>query len=116
MASYRIDQINEQIQAVLSDIFRKVKDPRISKAFISVTGVDVSRDLSVAKVYYSIITGNEDEAEKGIKSASGFIRSELAKQLNLRLTPKLNFIKDDSTERALHIAKVLKDIEDGNND
>ncbi|MGI6715885.1 MAG: 30S ribosome-binding factor RbfA [Eubacteriales bacterium] len=116
MASNRIDQINEQVKATLTEIFRRVKDPRVSKAFISVTGAEVSKDLSVAKIYYSVLNGNEDEVAVGLKSASGYIRSELAKNLNLRNTPKLTFIKDSSAERALHIAKLLKEINDENND
>ncbi|MDD4124421.1 MAG: 30S ribosome-binding factor RbfA [Eubacteriales bacterium] len=115
MASYRIDQINEQVREVMTAIFRTVKDPRISKAFISVTGADVAKDLSVAKIYYSVLVGKEDDVAEGLKSAGGYIRSELAKGLNLRITPKLTFIKDDSTERAMHIASLLKEIDDGNN-
>ncbi len=114
MASYRIDQINEQVREVMTAIFRAVKDPRISKAFISVTAADVSRDLSFAKIYYSVLTGNSEDVAEGLKSAGGYMRSELASHLNLRITPKLTFIKDDSTERAMHIASLLKDIDDDN--
>jgi len=115
MASYRIDQINEQVQEVMTGIFRTVKDPRVSKAFVSVTGADVSKDLSVAKIYYSVLAGKEEGVAEGLKSAGGYIRSELASRLNLRITPKLTFIKDDSTAKAMHIVSLLKDIDNGNN-
>ena len=107
MAARRQDKINEEIARELTSILRTVKDPRVSGAFISVTGADVSRDLSLARVYYS--------ADKGLASAAGYIRSELAARLNLRVTPKLVFLRDDSAERAMKISEILKDIdEDGN--
>ena len=93
-------------------IFRNVKDPRVSGAFISISSVDVSGDLSFAKVYYSLLMGDSAEVKKGLISASGYIRSELARRLNLRNTPKLNFIEDHVTERAIHISQVLKEIDE----
>jgi len=106
----RIDKINESVSRELSDILRSVKDPRVSGAFISVTGVDVSGDLSFAKVFYSVI-GDETGIARGLDSAAGFIRGELARRLNLRATPKLTFIKDDTAARAMKISGILKDIE-----
>ena len=103
MATRRQDKINEEIARELTSILRTVKDPRVSGAFISVTGADVSRDLSLARVYYSVL-GSADGADKG-----------LAARLNLRVTPKLVFLRDDSAERAMKISEILKDIdEDGN--
>ena len=110
MASYRIDKINEQVREVMTDILRTVKDPRVSRAFVSVTSADVSKDLSVAKIYYGVIGKDEKGVAEGLKSASGYIRSELASRINLRLTPRLIFIKDDSTEKAVRISEILKDI------
>lgn len=115
MASHRIDQINEEVREVMTGIFRTVKDPRVSKAFVSVTGADVAKDLSVAKIYYSVLAGKDEEVAEGLKSAGGYIRSELASRLNLRITPKLTFVKDDSTEKAMHIASILKEMENGHN-
>ena len=111
MASYRIDKINEQVRETLTDILRTVKDPRVSKAFVSVTAADVSKDLSTAKIYYGVIGGNDKDVADGLRSASGYIRSELASRVNLRVTPKLIFIKDDSTEKAVRISEILRDIE-----
>jgi ribosome-binding factor A len=108
----RIDRINEEVSKELTMIFRNVKDPRVSGAFISISSVDVSGDLSFAKVYYSLLMGDSAEVKKGLISASGYIRSELARRLNLRNTPKLNFIEDHVTERAIHISQVLKEIDE----
>lgn len=69
MAARRQDKINEEIARELTSILRTVKDPRVSGAFISVTGADVSRDLSLARVYYSVL-GSADGADKGLASAA----------------------------------------------
>ncbi|MFA6730124.1 MAG: 30S ribosome-binding factor RbfA [Eubacteriales bacterium] len=126
MARFRIDQINEQVLQTLADILRTVKDPRVSGLFVSLTGADVAKDFSVAKIYYSVLEGHgksgaenngntendkiENDLKEGLKSAGGYIRRELASRLNLRVTPKLAFIKDDSAKKALNIAGILKDI------
>ena len=103
MAGYRQEQLNELLMCELAQIFRDVKDPRVSDSFVSVTGADVAKDLSVAKVYFSVMNGDP---------AEGYIRCCLAERLNLRLTPKLVFIHDDSGEKAVRINKILKDIKD----
>ena len=108
----RIDRINEEVSKELTMIFRTVKDPRVSGAFISISSVDVSGDLSFAKIYYSILSGDGSEVKKGLNSASGYIRSELARRLNLRNTPKLIFMQDNVTERAIRISQILKDIDE----
>ena len=109
MPSYRINKINEQVREVMTEILRPVKDPRVSRAFVTVSAADVSKDLSVARIYYGVITGDAEDVAKGLGSAGGYIRSELASRLNLRVTPRLVFIKDESGERALRIAELLKE-------
>lgn len=106
--AHRIDRINESVARELTDILRNVKDPRVSGAFISITGVDVSADLSFAKVHYSVLGQCDPNLAKGLVSASGYIRGELAARLNLRVTPKLTFIKDDTAERAMKISGILR--------
>ncbi len=108
----RIDRINEEVSKELTMIFRTVKDPRVSGAFISISSVDVSGDLSTAKVYYSLLSGDSKEVKTGLISANGYIRRELAHRLNLRNTPKLIFIEDNVTERAIRISQILKDIDE----
>lgn len=106
--AHRIDRINESVSRELTDILRNVKDPRVSGAFISITGVDVSADLSFAKVHYSVLGSYDKDLAKGLVSASGYIRGELAARLNLRVTPKLTFIKDDTAEKAMKINDILR--------
>ncbi len=111
MANYRRGRINDEVKKELSLILREVKDPRISDAFISVTAVEVSGDLKFAKVYYSAMMGDKKEVAKGLKSSAGFIRREVARRLNLRMTPEFSFYEDHSIEHGAHISKLLNGIE-----
>ena len=110
--AFRQDKINEQVAQEMTGILRNVKDPRVSEAFVSISGADVTRDLSLARIYYSVL-GKDNGVKEGIDSANGFIRRELAHRLNLRVTPKLVFIRDTSAENAINIAKILKDVDKG---
>ena len=111
MANYRRGRINDEVKKELAQILREVKDPRISDAFISVTAVEVSGDLKFAKVYYSAMMGDKKEIAKGLKSSAGFIRREIARRLNLRMTPEFSFYEDHSIEHGAHISKLLEGIE-----
>ena len=111
MAKYRRGRINEEMQKELTVILRKVKDPRVSDAFISITAADCTADLKFAKIYYSAMGGDKKEIAKGLKAASGFIRRELASSLNLRMTPELTFVPDDSVAYGAHIAKILNELD-----
>jgi ribosome-binding factor A len=108
MSGHRIDRITEDVHRELTDIFRSLKDPRIS-GMLSIVRVDVSSDLSVAKIYVSSVEGAENtkEAIKGLVIASGFIRHELSARLDIRHTPQLKFIADDSMEYSANISKIL---------
>ena len=92
-------------------ILRRVKDPRVSEAFISITAADCTPDLKFAKIYYSVMGGDKKEVGKGLKAAAGFIRRELANSLNLRITPELTFIADDSVAYGAHIASILNKLD-----
>ena len=111
MAKYRRDRINEEIQKEMSSILRRVKDPRVGEAFISVTAADCTADLKYAKIYYSALSGDKKEIAQGLKAATGFIRRELARSLNLRITPELTFIADTSISYGAHIASILEGLE-----
>ena len=111
MAKYRQSRINEEMQKELMSILRRVKDPRISEAFISITAADCTADLKYAKVYYSALRGDQKEISKGLKAASGFIRRELAHSLNLRMTPELTFLPDTSIAYGAHISSILNNLE-----
>ena len=97
MASKRINGINQEIQKVLSDALRTVKDPRVQNTLISITRVETTPDLRFAKVYVSFLEENKaEDALKGLKSAAGYLRRELSRQLQLRHTPEIQWALDDS--------------------
>lgn len=110
----RMDRINEEVRRELSEILREeVKDPRVDQHLLSVIKADTSKDLKYCKVFISILGDEEQRMEtaKALKSAAGFIRRELAARLNLRNTPELKFVMDDSIEYSIHISQMLKEIE-----
>ena len=111
MAKYRQNRINDEMQKELMMILRRVKDPRVLDAFVSVTSVDCSADLKYAKIYYSALHGDEKALAQGLKAASGFIRRELARSLNLRITPELTFLRDSSITYGAHIASILNKLD-----
>ena len=111
MAKYRRDRINDEMRREMMDILRKVKDPRVQDAFVSVTAVDYTADLKYAKIYYSALRGDEKELAKGLKAATGFIRRELAAGLNLRITPELTFVRDSSITYGAHISSILNTLD-----
>ena len=111
MAKYRRDRINDEMRREMMEILRRVKDPRVQDAFVSVTAVDCTADLKYAKIYYSALRGDEKELAKGLKVASGFIRRELASGMNLRITPELSFVRDDSITYGAHIASILNKLD-----
>ena len=111
MAKYRRDRINVEMVRELAAILREIKDPRVTDNFVSITAADVTPDLKFAKVYFSAMTGDKREIRRGLMSASGFIRKRLAETLNLRQTPELAFIADDSIEYGAHINELLNKIE-----
>ena len=110
MASNRINRINEEIRKELAALFRELKDPRISSGLVSITRVDTTGDLRYARVYVSALDKDtEPQVMKGLKSASGFLRREIGHRLQLRYTPELQFIADDSIAYGAHILEVLRD-------
>ena len=113
MASNRIGRINEEIQRELSEQFRRLKDPRVSQTgMVSITRVDTTGDLRYARIYISALDkSQEKEVLKGLKSAAGFLRRELGRSLQLRYTPELQFVADDSIQHGAHILEVLRQVE-----
>jgi len=94
----------------LPQIIRSVKDPRVNSGFVTITHCEISGDLKFAKVYFSVLNGDAEEVKKGLISAKGFIRREIAERLNMRNTPELTFVSDDSIEKGDKISKILNDI------
>ena len=110
MASNRIGRINEEIRKELSALLRTVKDPRVAEAMLTITHVDTTPDLRQCKVYVSALNcRDEKDLMKGLKSAAGFLRRELGSRVDLRYTPELQFIADDSIQYGAHILEVLRD-------
>ena len=107
----RMGRIDEEYRKELSQIISyDLKNPNVT-GMISVTKVKVTTDLKYAKVYVSILNSkNIKETMDGLKKSSGFIRSELAKRINLRNTPELIFEIDDSMEYGAKIDSILKEI------
>ena len=110
MASYRKNRINEDMLRELPQIIRTVKDPRVNAGFVTITHCEVSGDLKYAKVYFSVLNGDAGEVKKGLISAKGYIRREIAERLNMRNTPELTFITDDSIEQGDRITKILNEM------
>jgi len=111
----RSERVGGQIQKVLSDLLqKKIQDPRLK--MVTVTGVKMSRDLRIARVYFTTSGGpkNKDKAEEGFKSAIGYAKRSLARELGLRYTPDLRFSYDESFDYGSHIDKVLKTIKTDN--
>lgn len=109
--SIKNTRINAEVQKELCNIIRELKDPRIG-LMTSVTAVEVAPDLKTCKAYISVF-GSEQEKEdtmKGLKSAEGFIRRQLAKELNLRNTPEMKFILDNSIEYGVTMTKKIADV------
>ena len=110
MAKYRRGRINEEMMKETAMILREVKDPRVSGAFISVTGAEVTADLKYAKIWYSAMQGDKKEVAQGLKAATGFIRRQLAERMNLRITPELTDLPDLPTASAPRSSDLLSKI------
>ena len=113
MANYRRGRINDEMQKELSVLMREIKDPRVSGSLISITAAEVTPDLKFATVYFSSLMGDPKEIKRGLDSAKGFIRREIAQRLNLRQTPEFTFVHDRSIEHGAHISKIIEDINKG---
>lgn len=102
----RTDRIAEQIQRELADLIRlEVKDPRVRK--VTLTGVEVTNDHSHAKVFYTSLDGDSPLLLQGLERAAGFLRSQLAHAMKLRITPQLHFVYDASIERGSHLSQLI---------
>lgn len=107
----RLGRIDEEFKKEMSSIISyDLKEPKVT-GLVSVTRVKVTPDLRYAKVWVSILNAKSvEETLEGLKKSAGFIRAELAKRINLRYTPELSFVIDDSLEYGAKIDSILKDI------
>ncbi len=117
--SIKNTRINGEVQKVLAEIIRsEIKDPRIPP-LASVVSVEVSPDLKTCKAWISVLGGEEEAASalEGLKSASGYIRSRLAREINLRNTPEITFVMDQSIAYGVSMSKKIDEVisaQDGN--
>lgn len=112
MVKHRSGRINEEIKREISDIIQNnIRDPRVT-AMVSVTKVDVTKDLRYAKVFVSIFGSDEAKTNtfNALKSSAGFIRKEIGHRVNLRFTPELTIELDTSIEHGMHIDALLHQI------
>ncbi|MGL4737495.1 MAG: 30S ribosome-binding factor RbfA [Cellulosilyticaceae bacterium] len=112
MASQRLIRINEAIKKELSELIRyEIKDPRVSGALVSVIDVETTNDLKHAKVFISVLEDSKKEdVLKGLSAASGFIRKEVARRVNLRCTPEFIFRLDESIERGMQMSQMINNV------
>ena len=111
--SIKNTRINMEVQRELSEIIRReVKDPGLDGAMVTVVSVEVTPDLKYCKAYISVLGGDEaaQKALEGLKRAVGFIRKELAGRVNLRNTPQIKFILDQSIEYGVHMSRLIDDV------
>jgi len=106
-SSGRPQKLGDLIQRELSELVqRELRDPRVG--MITITGVDVSPDLSHAKVFFTILRKEDlDAATQGLKRAAGFLRSQLARRIKLYTTPELRFEYDESVERGDRLSRLI---------
>ena len=112
MSQKNMGRLAQDMKRELIAIIGRLKDPRLEGGLLTVTRLDVTPDLDVAKVYVSVLDKSDvKEVIKGLKSAGGYLRRELGHALSLRYTPELVFTEDTSIDKGTHILKLLNDIE-----
>ena len=112
----RTRRIAEEIRKIVSTmLINGIKDPRIN-SLVSVTDVEVTSDLSYAYIYVSILGGDEESTRDGLKSAWGYIRREVGKNIKIRHTPEIIFKIDDSLLKGMYMDELIKKVNNGYKD
>ena len=109
----RSERVGDLLLEVLADLLRReIHDPRLQ--WLNLTGVKVSKDLRQAKVFFNLLSGSGDknEVQAALKSAGGFIRSRIGKNLKLRFVPAIDFVYDDSEDEARRIDALLDKVKE----
>ena len=107
-------RINSQMMETLAELLaRAVRDPRLE--LVTLTGVEVTNDLAVAKVFYSLMGGEQEklQAQRGLENAAGFLRREIGRRMHVRNAPQLRFHFDTSLETGQRIETLLRELRDG---
>ena len=111
MASNRIQRINEEIQKELANLIRNLKDPRVQDTMISITRVETTPDLRFTKVYVSFLQeAKAADAMKGLKSAAGYLRRQIAANLQLRHAPEIQWALDDSITYGAKMLELINNL------
>lgn len=111
MTNQRVQRVSEQIKKEISGIIKEeLKDPRVG--FITIISVEVTNDLKIARVYFSVYGDEEQKKDtlEGLQKATGFVRREIGKRIKLRHTPEIEFIIDSSIEHGARISKLLEEV------
>lgn len=102
----RTDRVAQQIQREIAELIRlRINDPRVR--LVTITAVEVAGDYSHAKIFFTRLDGKHDEAMHGLEHASGFLRSQLAHSVKLRVMPQLHFVYDSSVERGSQLSQLI---------
>jgi ribosome-binding factor A len=111
--SDRMRRVNESVREVVAEGVRQLKDPRIG--MVTVTGVEVTRDLQEARVYVSVLGGENKRRDtlRGLESAKGVLQARINGQLSLRRTPQLTFQYDETVERGVRMTKLIDELAAG---
>jgi ribosome-binding factor A len=108
----RSERVGELLTEVIADVLREdIRDPRVTA--VTITAAKVTKDLRQARIYFTILGGaseNKDAVLAGLKSALGFIRARIGKQLKLRFVPSIEFFYDESVDEAERIEKLLRQV------
>jgi len=114
MSYARTSRISEEIKKIIGKMLfeGQIKDVKVSgsRSLISVTGVEVVRDLRYAYVYISVLGNDQGSVMQGLKRSAGFVRREVGKQIDIRYIPEIIFKVDDSIERGAHMSKIINDL------
>ena len=108
----------QDMKRELIDIISHMKDPRVTGGLLTVTRLDVTPDLDVAKVHVSVMgrEGGETEVIKGLNRAAGHVRTEISRRMHIRKAPRYIFVEDDGAAYAAHISEVLRGLENDTGD
>lgn len=112
----RLNRINEELKKEISHVLTfELKNPNVT-GLLSVTRAKITPDFKYAKVFVSVLNSKDvEKTMQGLKESSGFIRSQIAKTLNLRITPEIVFELDDSMEYGMKIDNIIKELKEKNN-
>lgn len=114
MAYARTKRVGEEVRKIISRMLYEgqIKDTKVksSKSLISITSVDVVRDLRYAYVYISVLGNDAQSVMDGLSNAAGYVRKEVGRELNIRYTPEIIFRLDDSIEKGAYMSKLLSDV------